>query len=231
MIKNYDEFIKMVNNQANANLIKDICIELMEKNDIKYQILKPIDFYHYKFITDSASIAYGTIIIKEDPNWNMVLHELCHVLVVEPEYRQFVDIDTVKSYCRINKKYPENKPFRTESCTFGLQDMIMSKYNLDASFSGSFFNGKVGGKNSDVPREWTDRAKSIFDQLKIDDLKATFNELSIYDCNDMPEDNTNTIVLTNNGTIFKCNYKSGHFKVKVNKVSISRKKIINWALL
>ena len=231
MIKNYDEFIQLIDINSEKNLVKDICKQLMDQNNIECRSFSSTDFnrwYHY--VTDSASIEYGNLVIKDNPNWTMVLHELCHLLVVEPELREFVDIDTNKSYKKLNEKYPENRLLRTESCTFGLQQIIMDQYDINASFNGAFFNGKVGSKESDVPKEWVERAQSVLDRIQ-NDIVVKKEIPTIHDGHIIPEDNTQVLALLNNGTYFKCGFKSGNYKKLLNNNPITKCNVVKWSYL
>lgn len=212
-----NDFLNFIKLEQDKKLVKDICLTLMKDNNIDYRMVNSKEFYHYKYITNSASIENGRLIILNNPDWIMVLHELCHLLVVEPEYRIWMDIDTNRSYRKINEKYPENKRLRTESCTIGLQNLILSQFSLSCNLVGTFFQGRVGVL-SDVNLEWIDRAHMLYQSYRqsLDRIKQVNNGIiSIH--KDLPIDNDEVFVLTHQDKIFRCSYNKGNFKnIKTN---------------
>lgn len=173
------------------------------------------DFKHFEVIAPTTSIANGQLAIGENPEWSLVLHELCHILVVEPKYRYMINGSTVRSYKKINLKYPDNKKYRTESCTIGLQDIIAKQYKLSMYISGSFFKGSIG-VNSLIDNEWLSRGKFIFDNITIDYNKTICNEYNIKNRHDIPIDNSNILIITKDNKIFNCIYKNNKYINSMN---------------
>lgn len=224
-----NDFLNFIKFEQDKKTVKEICLILMKDNNIDYRIVDPKEFYHYKYITNSASIENGRLVILNNPDWIMVLHELCHLLVVEPEYRIWMDIDTNRSYRKINMKYPENKSLRTESCTIGLQDLILSKFNLGCNLVGTFFQGRVG-LHSDVNQEWIDRAYKLYQsyQNSLNGIKSV-NSNIISMSNEQPLDNDEVFVLTNQDKIFRCSYNKGNFKNLKTNSPIPNSSVSLWS--
>ena len=117
----------------------------------------------FTVIAPSTSIVNGSLYLNNSCNWRLAVHELCHILSVEPEYRHLLDGCTHKSYTKINKKYGFSK-LRTESATIGLNDILNKELDLHLSVSSSFWSGKIGN-GSDVCDEWISLGHQIKDRI------------------------------------------------------------------
>lgn len=102
-------------------------------------------------------------------NFDIVFHELCHVLVVDPGYRKYMNRDTDESYRFINTK--EKSKFNSESATMSLQHFLYKKFSLPSvsfRFGGSaivpdhIHNYLTPGNIED---KWLERYEGILDRI------------------------------------------------------------------
>lgn len=213
-------------NYFKEQLLKPFVFQLAQKNNIN---LKKVD----KMIESNISgvrIVNGEIIYEDKfPNWDMIIHEMCHVMIVEPELRHLVSGDTQKAYKEINVSIPINKEMRRESVVFGLQQLIYSKYFFNWSTKG-FYTGNVGINHS-MDSLWLEKAKSL-DFIDYNDIicKSSYNPLP-FTCNTVPVTNKKLVVLIydyeiNDYKLCKAVFNYGNFYINDKKYLISE--IYKW---
>lgn len=115
-------------------------------------------------------IKHGELYLHADATWSLAIHELLHIAVVEPEYRNVITHDTQDIYSKINEKYPDRKKFRSESSTLGLQYHVYKHFDLIGSLFGGFFSGAIRKRDntSNIPSMWRDKGELLFYELGIE---------------------------------------------------------------
>lgn len=110
-----------------ARLIDNIAlinnIDILKIDGYKSNSLRGCDIYNGKLITPLKT-SYS--------NLQIILHELCHILVCNPDYRHLIDVDTVKSYNLINQLSPSI--YHCEQATLTLQHIIHQEYQIEPMF-------------------------------------------------------------------------------------------------
>ena len=198
--------------------LRPFALELAKLNNISVTQVESFDGRN----TGGININQGNIqYINDNPNWDIILHEICHILVVEPEYRHLVSDDTQTAYKVINKQYPDKKDFRRESVTFGLQHLIYTKYNLNFSVQG-FYSGSVGVGDSKIPKYWIDKAKEL-SNVYYDGLHCSSNYIPMPFLSSItPNNNVDLLVLLyrsehNEYKLYDAKYVNGYFIINGKK--------------
>lgn len=147
-------------------------------NKIKLEYM-PYEIMENKFLLRlSPAIPYNIAIYRgslifDISDIDILWHEFCHILIVEPNLRQYMTGDTVASYKNINRQYAGNH--RKESITLGIQSNIYEKYNFKNIYlHGQFFSGQIRtdlgekddkhdllAKNNKIKTSWKDIADSL----------------------------------------------------------------------
>lgn len=181
------KLINFINNKR----LKSMAFEFAKANNIAIDFSRHIDGHNIAGI----SIRDGKIVYNSFTQWDIMIHELCHIAVVEPELRHLVNGDTYESYKNINKHHVLNKENRRESVTFGLQDLVYKLYTHATEVYGNFFSGRIGYFYDDVPLAWVEQAKTL-PYVKYNDLdiKPRFTPI-IYDINETPLDSKKLILV------------------------------------
>lgn len=175
----------------NDKRLKTLAFEFAKANNIEIVFSRHIDGHNI----GGVSIREGKIVYNTFNQWDIIIHELCHIAVVEPELRHLVNGDTYESYKSINKQHLVNKENRRESVTFGLQDLVYKFYTHATEVYGGFFSGCIGFNYNDVPLAWVDQAKELpyitYNGL---DVKPRFHP-NIYDLSVTPLDSKKLILV------------------------------------
>lgn len=208
----------------------ELCNQLAQLNNINIEIISKHKFlkeYQQYVIAPSCSIVHGNLVLSSSHSSALAIHEICHLLSIEPEYRHMMDVCTQRSYKKINKLYPENKELRSESSTIGLQDIIMKEHNVYCNIYGSFFKGRIG-IGSDINQEWIERGKKLYDRINTNVL---INDSKIFSRQDNPTNKSRALVMKNCGTILKTNYDNDTFNVSITNLKIHKADILYWAYI
>lgn len=159
------------------NHYKNITLMIADHLDIKVKVFSADDFNKITLEKGKSSapktlINEGQLWVSSDVSWSLVIHELLHIAVVEPEYRVYLNRDTQEGYAKINKMSPERKSLRSESATLGLQFYVYEHFDLVGMLFGNFFSGNVRTRinSTDIPKIWREKSKRLFDELKIGEL-------------------------------------------------------------
>ncbi len=185
--------------------MREFCYDLAKLNNIAIVEIKNSEFSKFKSIAASVSLVNGAVYVKENPSWGLVLHEICHVLSVEEKYRHLMDVDTVKSYKKINSKYPAEGRLRTESATIGLHNILMLQIQEKMWINGEFFSGNVG--TDSIHPEWTERGQILYDRCSANTIAPYEFELISCKKEEIPEEVHTAFIEVNDKTVFRgyCN--------------------------
>ena len=199
----------IVNQDFNKANIRNLFYYLAKENHVTVVEVNKLSF---ETITPGVAMVNGQIYISKNTSWVLALHELCHLLSVEEQYRYMMDTSTVKSYKKINVKYPEGKELRSESATIGLQHILMQKYRLEGYIAGTFFQGAVHLQEN-IPTEWFFKGKKLFELLDMSNYIPIEFANIINLCDDsIPDENANIIVGTQDRLVFSdCIYENGKY--------------------
>lgn len=201
------EFKYHINQDRNNANIKKLFFYLANKHDIKVKY----EYFDYFTIVPNVSISNGIIKLKNKPSWLLAIHELCHLSIIEPNYRYLMDGSTETSYKRINRMYPQGKEYRRESVTLALQHLLFEKYDLYGSLYGTFFNGSIRDKDL-FKEDWIEKATLLFNKIDLSDF-TKICDYDIFETNEniFPKDESNVIVESENKIFSNVIYRNGNF--------------------
>lgn len=154
----------------NKHLIQ-FCLDLAKANNIELYIHED---YHERFFSGTGiigcSLGPNKINASTTIHPNLLLHELCHLLVVEPEYRHMMFYDTQASYKSIALKQGVSA-YRTEGTTFALQHLIMEKIGVPGGIASSFYTGQLGNKHHKLKDRWIENARDVLASITMVEYK------------------------------------------------------------
>jgi lipid II:glycine glycyltransferase (peptidoglycan interpeptide bridge formation enzyme) len=160
---------------------------LADSNGVKINIVsleEHIQFYYLYGNPSARSIFIheGDIYINKDYDekniveYELVFHELLHILSVPKRYRYLMCNDTEKSYKKIKEKFIDKNKISTESAVIGAQYILYTQINATGWLGGSFFRGHIrvlikdNSYTTDVPKEYQDRGRKLLRRLNLASL-------------------------------------------------------------
>lgn len=159
-------YIQRLKDALKDKALFKFCQVLAKINNINLYIH---DDYHDKFKNGpvrGCTLGPNKLDVSTSISPSLLLHELCHLLVVEPEYRHLMSKDTVLSYKTIAKLKGEST-YRSDGATFALQHLILSNINLSSYISSEFYTGILGDDQHTLKPRWLESAHQIFDSINI----------------------------------------------------------------
>ncbi len=224
----------------NPKYVEELSSKLVEKlSHIRTQaiIKKLAEENNIELIKDNSveyirgcSIKQGSLIISKfgNPKYNyIILHELCHIMVCDPEYRHLMNINTVKSYADINDiKFSK---YHNEKATLVLQHLIHRKYNIDpfmsnVNLSKDRLESKdifitLGSEHFSRPK-WVDDYYDIVDHVNLDFEFPNISQIQNATCDEFFDGDLyyGLVHKTKNRdyTLKKFKYDSGHWRDSTN---------------
>ena len=188
--KMMDQLTLSVTEQLKQKKLQALIDEISNRHFIEVSDVNQRDFSRFTVIAPTVSIVNGHIYTSPNPFASLVLHEMCHILSVEPEYRHHMDGDTIQSYAKINKMNSFGREYRTESATIGLQNEICKEYGITVRISGEFYEGPLGVETR-APSKWISKGQDLYRELGFDRIRVNMPSYKIYDTHKI-EDNSNS---------------------------------------
>lgn len=169
-------FKEKSNELAIANNVNIHLLSQEKHNDLYYKLGRPS--------ANGIFIKNGNIFlnVKDAKQMNiefeLVFHELLHILSVPPEFRVLMNHDTEKSYKFIKreKSYQDINRISCESAVIGAQSIIYEMIGGIGWLGGSFFRGYIrqvdsnGKQSTCVPKEWRERGQLLINRINLDFL-------------------------------------------------------------
>ena len=138
---------------------------------IDSKLAKSIENAKGFYSVEGVYIEKGNLLIQEDriQYFQLVLHELLHILSVPQQFRYLMDQDTQDSYKIIKHRFKYNDKQRicTESAVLGAHHLVCKYYNYTCTIDGSFFTGIIYDSDNptDIKPEWIERGKLLLKSI------------------------------------------------------------------